>query len=311
MGEIMSNIDPINFSKIDNTLKLTSSVQNFWHNLIHNKSAVISLCYILVLLLMAIFANSLSPYSPTEQFRNALLHPPIWQKGGSWNYILGTDDLGRDILSRLIFGARLSLLVSVIVVILSLIFGVIFGLIAGYFGGIIDITIMRLVDIMLALPSLLLAMVLVTIFGPSLYNASLAITFVALPHYIRLMRAVVLVERHREYVIASSVIGAGIFRQMFVNILPNCLAPLIVQASLGFSSAILDIAALGFLGMGAQPPTPEWGTMLSNTLQYAQYAWWVVSFPGLIIFLTVLSFNMLGDFLRDLIDAKTNKHEGL
>ena len=156
----------------------------------------------------------------------------------------------------------------------------------------------------LALPSLLLALVLVAIFGPSIVNASLALTFVALPHYVRLTRAAVLVEVNRDYVTASRVAGAGAMRQMFVNILPNCLAPLIVQASLGFSNAILDMAALGFLGMGAQPPTPEWGTMLSDVLQFAQSAWWVVTFPGVAILLTVLAFNLMGDGLRDALDPK-------
>jgi len=160
------------------------------------------------------------------------------------------------------------------------------------------------VDIMLALPSLLLALVLVAIFGPSIVNASLALTFVSLPHYVRLTRAAVLVEVNRDYVTASRVAGAGPLRQMFVNILPNCLAPLIVQASMGFSNAILDMAALGFLGMGAQPPTPEWGTMLSDVLQFAQSAWWVVTFPGLAILLTVLAFNLMGDGLRDALDPK-------
>ena len=198
----------------------------------------------------------------------------------------------------------LSLLVGCLVVVLSLIFGVIFGLIAGYVGGAVDAAIMRLVDIMLALPSLLLALVLVAIFGPSIVNASIALTFVALPHYIRLTRAAVLVEVTRDYVTASRVAGAGAVRQMFINILPNCLAPLIVQASLGFSNAILDMAALGFLGMGAQPPTPEWGTMLSDVLQFAQSAWWVVTFPGVAILLTVLAFNLMGDGLRDALDPK-------
>ncbi len=169
---------------------------------------------------------------------------------------------------------------------------------------------MRVVDIMLALPSLLLALVLVAIFGPSIVNASLALTFVALPHYVRLTRAAVLVEVNRDYVTASRVAGAGAMRQMFVNILPNCLAPLIVQASLGFSNAILDMAALGFLGMGAQPPTPEWGAMLSDVLQFAQSAWWVVTFPGVAILLTVLAFNLMGDGLRDALESQTEAVRG-
>ena len=297
----MSVVDP---GSVTVAPKPMTPFQEFWHYFKRNKGAVVGLVYIIIVLLCAIFADLLAPHAPAEQFRDALLHPPVWQEGGNWSYILGTDDVGRDVLSRLMYGARLSLLVGCLVVVLSLIFGVIFGLLAGYLGGVVDAIIMRVVDIMLALPSLRLALVLVAIFGPSIVNASIALTFVALPHYIRLTRAAVLVEVNRDYVTASGVAGAGMLRQMFVNILPNCLAPLIVQASLGFSNAILDMAALGFLGMGAQPPTPEWGTMLSDVLQYAQSAWWVVTFPGLVILLTVLAFNLMGDGLRDALDPK-------
>ncbi|MGB9095121.1 dipeptide ABC transporter permease DppC [Erwinia sp.] len=297
----MSTLDP---GSVNVAPKPMTPLQEFWHYFKRNKGAVIGLVYVVLMFLIAIFANFIAPHAPSEQFRDALLHPPVWQDGGSWKFIFGTDDVGRDVLSRLMYGARLSLLVGCLVVVLSLILGVIFGLIAGYVGGVTDNVIMRLVDIMLALPSLLLALVLVAIFGPSIVNASIALTFVALPHYIRLTRAAVLVEVNRDYVTASNVAGAGPLRQMFVNILPNCLAPLIVQASLGFSNAILDMAALGFLGMGAQPPTPEWGTMLSDVLQYAQSAWWVVTFPGVAILLTVLAFNLMGDGLRDALDPK-------
>ncbi|BAE73337.1 Dipeptide transport system permease protein DppC [Sodalis glossinidius str. 'morsitans'] len=284
--------------------KPMTSLQEFWHYFKRNKGAVIGLAYILLMFIVAAGAGILAPHGPAEQFRDALLRPPVWMEGGSWQFMLGTDDVGRDILSRLMYGARLSLLVGCLVVALSLLLGVIFGLLAGYLGGMVDIIIMRVVDIMLALPSLLLALVLVAIFGPSIVNASLALTFVALPHYVRLTRASVLGEVNRDYTIASRVAGAGTLRQMFVNILPNCLAPLIVQASLGFSNAILDMAALGFLGMGAQPPTPEWGTMLADVLQFAQSAWWVVAFSGFVILLTVLAFNLMGDGLRDALDPK-------
>ncbi|MBN3190996.1 dipeptide ABC transporter permease DppC [Pectobacterium brasiliense] len=289
---------------VNSAPKPMTPLQEFWHYFKRNKGAVVGMAYVVLMLIIAIGANVLAPHAPAEQFREALLRPPVWQEGGSWQFILGTDDVGRDVLSRLMYGARLSLLVGCLVVALSLVLGVIFGLLAGYFGGVVDALIMRIVDIMLALPSLLLALVLVAVFGPSIVNASLALTFVALPHYVRLTRAAVLVEVHRDYVTASRVAGASSVRQMFVNILPNCLAPLIVQASLGFSNAILDMAALGFLGMGAQPPTPEWGTMLSDVLQFAQSAWWVVTFPGLAILLTVLAFNLMGDGLRDALDPK-------
>lgn len=291
-------------STVKSAPKPMTPLQEFWHYFKRNKGAVIGLFYIIIMLVIAASATWLAPHGPAEQFRDALLKPPVWEEGGSWKFILGTDDVGRDVLSRLMYGARLSLLVGCLVVVLSLVMGVIFGLLAGYFGGVVDAIIMRIVDIMLALPSLLLALVLVAVFGPSIVNASLALTFVALPHYVRLTRAAVLVEVNRDYVTASRVAGASDLRQMFINILPNCLAPLIVQASLGFSNAILDMAALGFLGMGAQPPTPEWGTMLSDVLQFAQSAWWVVTFPGVAILLTVLAFNLMGDGLRDALDPK-------
>lgn len=182
-------------------------LQEFWHYFKRNKGAVVGLVYVVIVLFIAIFANWIAPYNPAEQFRDALLAPPAWQEGGSMAHLLGTDDVGRDVLSRLMYGARLSLLVGCLVVVLSLIMGVILGLIAGYFGGLVDNIIMRVVDIMLALPSLLLALVLVAIFGPSIGNAALALTFVALPHYVRLTRAAVLVEVNRDYVTASRVAG--------------------------------------------------------------------------------------------------------
>jgi len=208
-------------SKIMPSKPLTP-LQEFRVYFCQNRGAVVGALFIGIMLVVAIFANFLAPHGPAEQFRDALLHPPVWQEGGTWKFILGTDDVGRDILSRLMYGARLSLLVGCLVVVLSLLFGVVFGLMAGYFGGAVDAAIMRIVDIMLALPSLLLALVLVAIFGPSIWNASLALTFVALPHYIRLTRSAVLVESQRDYVIASRVAGASASRQMFINILPNC-----------------------------------------------------------------------------------------
>lgn len=290
--------------QIDKMQAPLTPLQEFWHYFSRNKGAVIGMGYIILMVVIALLADLLAPHSPNEQFREFLLMPLVWQEGGNWQFILGTDDVGRDVLSRLMHGARLSLLVGGLVVILSLIMGVSLGLFSGYIGGLVDIAIMRFVDIMLALPSLLLALVLVAVFGPSIVNASLALAFVALPQYVRLTRAAVLLEINREYVTASKTVGASALRQMFINILPNCFAPLIVQASLGFSNAILDMAALGFLGMGAQPPIPEWGTMLSNVLQFTQSAWWVVTFPGLAILLTVLAFNLMGDGLRDAFDPK-------
>ncbi len=279
----------------------------FWHYFRENKGAVVGLAVIVVMAVVALGAPILAPHPPNEQYRDAFLVPPFWAEGGSLRFVLGTDDIGRDILSRLIYGARVSLLVGCIVVTLSLGAGVTLGLIAGFFRGLVENLIMRLMDIMLALPSLLLAIAIVAILGPSLNNAMIAIAIVVLPHYVRLTRAAVITETAKDYVIASRVAGAGLLRQMFINVLPNCMAPLIVQATLGFSTAILDAAALGFLGLGAQPPTPEWGTMLADARQFIQRAWWVVTFPGLTILITVLAFNLMGDGLRDALDPKLKR----
>jgi len=279
----------------------------FWRYFRQNRGALIGLVVIVVIVFLAVFADVLAPHLPAEQYRDAFLRPPVWQDGGSWRFPLGTDDVGRCILSRLLHGARLSLTVGVVVITLALLAGVTLGLFAGFFPGPLDIVIMRVMDILLTLPSLLLAIVIVALLGPSLFNAILAVCIVAVPKYARLTRAAVLGEMSKDYVIASRVAGAGLPRLMFITVLPNCVAPLIVQATLGFSTAILDAAALGFLGLGAQPPTPEWGTMLADALQFVQRAWWVVTLPGLAILVTVLAFNLLGDGLRDALDPKLKR----
>ncbi|MCP1200293.1 ABC transporter permease subunit [Notoacmeibacter sp. MSK16QG-6] len=276
----------------------------FWHYFSRNKGAVIGLIVFVAIVLIAIFAPLIAPYNPAAQDRGALLLPPFWQEGGSTAYLLGTDAVGRDLLSRLIYGARFSLFVGLFVVTLSVSVGVIVGLIAGWFGGWIDTAIMRVMDVILAFPSLLLALVLVAILGPGLVNAMIAIALILQPHFVRLTRGSVLAEKRREYVTSAEVAGASALRLMFVTILPNCLAPLIVQGTLAFSNAILDAAALGFLGMGAQPPTPEWGTMLAEAREFILRAWWVVTFPGLAILTTVLAINLMGDGLRDALDPK-------
>ncbi len=279
----------------------------FWQSFSENKGAVLGLGVIVFMGFVALAAPLLAPHAPNEQFRDFLLVPPAWADEGTWRFFLGTDAVGRDILSRLMYGAQVSLLVGCIVVTLSLAAGVILGLVAGFFRGTVENLIMRLMDVMLALPSLLLAIAIVAILGPGLTNAMIAIAIVILPHYVRLTRAAVITEIAKDYVVASQVAGAGLLRQMFINVLPNCMAPLIVQATLGFSTAILDAAALGFLGMGAQPPTPEWGTMLAEAREFIQRAWWVVTFPGLAILITVLAFNLMGDGLRDALDPKLKR----
>jgi dipeptide transport system permease protein len=282
-------------------------VVEFWHYFRANRGALAGLAVICTLVAVALGADVIAGHPPNEQYRDAYLAPPVWAEGGSTRFLLGTDDIGRDILSRIIHGARVSMSIGLLVVTLSLVLGIVLGLIAGFFRGVVDIAIMRAMDIMLALPGLLLAMVIVAILGPSLLNAAMAVVIVALPHYVRLTRASVISEMTRDYVTASRVSGAGMLRLMLITVLPNCMAPLIVQATLGFSTAVLDLAALGFLGLGAQPPTPEWGTMLSSALQFIQRAWWVVTFPGLAILITVLAFNLMGDGLRDALDPRLKR----
>ena len=283
------------------------TLREFWLAYTQSRGAVIGLGLIVVLIVLAIGANVIAPHSPYEQFREFTLAPPAWHDGGSSRFLLGTDPVGRDILSRLIHGTRLSLLIGVISVAISLSLGIVLGLAAGYFRGLVETTIMRLMDVMLSLPSLLLAIAVVAILGPGLINAMYAIAIVLLPHYVRLTRAAVIAEAAKEYVASSRIAGAGPLRLMFNTILPNCAAPLIVQATLGFSNAILDAAALGFLGLGAQPPTPEWGSMLADALEFIQRASWVVTFPGLAILITVLAFNLMGDGLRDALDPKLKR----
>lgn len=279
-------------------------LQEFWYYFCQNRGAVIGLAFIVIVLFMAIFAEWVAPFDPITQNRSALLLPPMWFEGGNASYILGTDDIGRDILSRIIHGARLSVFIGLLIVVMSCVLGVILGLLAGYYGGMLDILIMRFVDIMLAIPSLLLTIGVVTILGPSLMNAAIAIAIVSIPSYVRLTRASVMSEKNRDYVVASRVAGANVWRLMFIVILPNCLAPLIVQMTMGISNAILELAALGFLGIGAQPPTPELGTMLAESRGFMQSANWLVTIPGLAILSLVLAFNLMGDGLRDALDPK-------
>ncbi|MBP6677980.1 MAG: ABC transporter permease subunit [Paracoccus sp.] len=297
----------------DTTVKISDAairrqmLKEFWFYFSQNRGAVIGLAVFILLVVTAIFAPLLAPHDPTQQYRDALLAPPFWQEGGSTKFLLGTDAVGRDMLSRLIYGAQYSLFIGIVVVAIALIGGVIIGLVAGFYGGWVDSVIMRVMDVVLAFPSLLLALVLVAILGPGLTNAMIAIAIVYQPHFARLTRAAVMGEKAREYVTAARVAGASNLRLMFKTILPNCLAPLIVQATLSFSSAVLDSAALGFLGMGAQPPASEWGTMLAEAREFILRAWWVVTFPGLAILISVLAINLMGDGLRDALDPKLKR----
>jgi peptide/nickel transport system permease protein len=270
-----------------------------WKRLRKNRLAVVGGGLLVVFLVMALFAPLLAPYDPLSQDLYNRLMPP------SLDHPFGTDDFGRDILSRVIYGSRISLRIGVVAVVIALALGTAIGLVAGYWGGILDQLLMRLMDLLLAFPSILLAIGIVAILGPGLENAMLAIGLVAVPQYARLVRASALSVREMDYVQASRALGAGHMRILLVAILPNCLAPLIVQATLGLATAILDAAGLSFLGLGAQPPMPEWGAMLSNGRELIVRAPWVLTFPGVAIFFTVLAFNLFGDGLRDALDPKS------
>ena len=292
---------------VSTTPKRPSRLAEFWFYFRENRGAVIGLWVFAIFVALAVLADVIAPFDPIAQNRDATLLPPLWQDGGAWPHILGTDPLGRDILSRLLHGARYSFFVGIVVVVVAATGGIVIGLVAGFAPRWLDTLIMRIMDIILSFPSLLLALVLVAVLGPSLWNAMLAIAIVLQPHYVRLTRAAVLTERSKDYVTSARVAGAGRARMMFITVLPNCLAPIIVQAALSFSNAILDVAALGFLGMGAQPPTPEWGTMLAESREFILRAWWVVTFPGLAILITVLAINLMGDGLRDALDPKLKR----
>lgn len=274
-------------------------MQETWYHLKKNKGAMTGLGIITMFVLMAIFAPLVSPRDPLAQQISERL-TPMFTNG----YIFGTDDLGRDMLSRLIYGARISMTIGVVSVGISLFFGIIIGVTSAYYGGTFDKIVMRLIDIMLAFPYILLTIVIVSLLGPSLTNAMVAIGISQVPRYARVVRASVLAEKESDYVLAEKALGAGNFELMFLTILPNCLSPTIVQATLGVGEAILNSAGLSFLGLGAQPPTPEWGLMIASSKQFITNAWWIVTLPGLAILLAVLGFNLFGDGLRDILDPK-------
>ncbi len=265
---------------------------------IKSKTSLIGLVIITLLIVVAIFAPQIATHSPTDQSIIDRYQSP------SSEHLLGTDELGRDIFSRIVYGSRITIQIGVITVGISMIVGVFLGAVAGFFGRWVDQIIMRLIDIMMAFPSILLAIALVAVLGKSLTNAMIAVGIVGVPHFARIVRSTVLSVKETEYIEASRVIGAKNGRILFSHVLPNCLAPIIVQATLTIGTAILDAAGLSFLGLGAQPPLPEWGAMLSDGRSALQTAPWVVMFPGFAILLVVLGFNLLGDGLRDALDPR-------
>jgi peptide/nickel transport system permease protein/dipeptide transport system permease protein len=273
--------------------------QENWIRLRQNKAAIVGLMIIVVFVLVAVLAPLIAPMSPIEQNIAIRKSPPLTE-----SHILGTDDLGRDLLSRIMYGARLSMTIGIVSVGIAMVGGVVIGTVSGYYGGLIDRIVMRFIDIMLAFPYVLLTIVIVAVLGPSLTNAMIAIGISQLPRYVRLVRASVLAEKEADYVLAERSLGTGNLELMFGSILPNSLAPVIVQATLGVGEAILSSAALSFLGLGAQPPTPEWGLMIASSREFVTSAWWIVTFPGIATLLVVLGFNLFGDGLRDVLDPR-------
>lgn len=283
-----------------NTNKKRSQWVEVWRRLKKNKMALLGLGILVILVLAAIFADQIANYNTVVIKQNLAdrLQPP------SAKHWLGTDEFGRDIFARIVHGARVSLIVGIVAVSISIIGGGILGAIAGYYGGKLDNVIMRLMDIFLAVPSILLAIAIVSALGPSLLNLMIAVSISSIPRYARIVRASVLSIRDQEFIEAAKAIGASNTRIIFRHIIPNSLAPVIVQGTLGVAGAILSTAGLSFIGLGIQPPAPEWGSMLSGGRQYLRYAWWVTTFPGVAIMITILSLNLLGDGLRDALDPR-------
>ena len=292
MSETANSID------LGSHRKPTNLWLDAWRRLLRNKLAIVGMALIGMFLFLAVFANQLAPYDPFKQTLVERKNPP------SAEHWLGMDEVGRDMLSRIIFGSRVSLQVGVLSMMGAIIAGTVIGALAGYLGGWTDQVIMRLMDIMLAFPSLLLALTIVAILGPGLLNMLYAIAIISIPIYARLVRASVLSVKEEDYVLAARSIGSRPSRILFVGVLPNCLTPIIVQGTLGIGTAILDAAALGFLGLGAQPPIPEWGTMLARAQQAFFSAPHIGIFPGIAILLTVLGFNLFGDGMRDALDPR-------
>lgn len=295
MSEFVSKTDGIGEAQLDKT---AGPWREAWNGFKKSKVALAGAFIVLFFILLAAFGTVIAPEGINEQELPNRLLPP------SSDYWFGTDDLGRDIFSRVIHGARISLWVGFFSVIGSVIVGSLLGILAGYYGRWIDMIISRVFDIMLAFPSILLAIAVVSVLGPSLRNALIAIAIINVPNFGRLIRSKVLSIKEDEYITAARGIGMKDVRILFSHILPNSMAPVIVQGTLAIATAILEAAALGFLGLGAQAPMPEWGKMLSDSKDYLQTAPWTMIFPGLAIMFTVLGFNLMGDGLRDAMDPR-------
>ena len=279
-------------------MKVLSTRQKLLKRMLQNRKAVFGAVVLLVIIIGAISAPLLTRFNPNEQDLDNRLLPP------SWTNLLGTDNFGRDVFTRILYGGRISLQIGLISVGIGVVFGCLIGLIGGFYGGIIDGILMRFVDILLALPGFLLALSIVAALGPNLQNVMIAVGISNIPRFARIMRASVMQTRELDYVTAALAAGASDFRILFKHVMPNSINPVIVQASLGLATAILAASGLSFLGMGAQPPTPEWGSMIAQARPFIRLAHWIVTFPGLAIVVTVLALNLVGDGLRDIFDPR-------
>jgi ABC-type dipeptide/oligopeptide/nickel transport system permease subunit len=287
---------------------LANGSKNFlFRRFTDNRSALFGLVMLVILVLSAVFADFIAPNdpNPTPPDLANKLKPGFWSEEGVEGMPLGTDALGRCVLSRIIYGTRVSLSVGLVAVGIAMILGICFGTLAGFFGGAVDAVIMRFVDIMFAFPALLLAIVIVAVIGQGLDKAMVAIGIVYTPQMARIIRSSVLYIKEMEYIEVQQAIGSSRLRVIFRHVIPNSIAPVIVYGTLMLATAILDCAALGFLGLGAQPPTPEWGSMLAKSYSYiVSGAWWAATFPGVAILFSVLGLNLLGDGLRDILDPR-------
>ncbi|RUA07144.1 MAG: ABC transporter permease [Fusobacteria bacterium] len=287
-------------SSIETVNKKRSQLAEVWRRLKKNNMAMVGIGILSIIVLLAIFADIIAPYDSVAIKQN--LGERL--QGPSSAHIFGTDEYGRDMFARLIHGARVSLQVGILAVGIAIVLGGILGAVAGYYGGVLDNVVMRIMDVFLAVPSILLAIAIVSALGPSLMNLMFAISISSIPGYARIVRASVISIRDQEFVEAAKAIGADDFRIIFKHIIPNALAPVIVQGTLGVAGAILSTAGLSFIGLGIQPPAPEWGAMLSGGRQYLRYAPHVTTIPGIAIVITILALNLVGDGLRDALDPR-------
>jgi peptide/nickel transport system permease protein len=293
--------NPLNFVGGE---RKTARWQKVLRKLLENKGAVFGLIMVLGIIFSAAFAPLLSPHDPILQDVEKRLIPPIGQEGADPQYLLGTDHLGRDIVSRLIYGARISIVVSVLAVALSAVLGTLIGLLSGFYGGKVDNIFMRIADVQLAFPFILLAIAIIAVLGPNLQNIIIVMGITGWVIYARVVRAEILSLREKEYVMAVRALGGSNSRIIFKHLLPNVMPPIIVIITLEMARMIIMEAALSFLGLGIQPPTPTWGGMLADGRVYLSTSWWLATFPGLVIMLVVLGINLLGNWLRDILDPR-------